>query len=96
MGRLLRSGRVVGRERSAERLARVADRRVTPLYDARHRRLQEEQSVIANEVLASEQFKWFYWAGPLFAFSVLMLFLMLGVGYYVKVLRPKWRGREVK
>ena len=52
--------------------------------------------MIANEVLASEQFKWFYWAGPLFAFSVLMLFLMLGVGYYVKVLRPKWRGRKVK
>ena len=52
--------------------------------------------MIANEVLATDQFKWFYRAGPLFAFGVLMLLLMLGVGYYVRVLRPKWRGREVK
>jgi hypothetical protein len=52
--------------------------------------------VTAIDVLATDQFKWFYWAGPLFAFGVLMLLLSLGVGYYVRVLRPKWRGREVK
>lgn len=52
--------------------------------------------MIANQVLATDQFKWFYWVGPLLALSFLLLALSLGVGYYVRVLRPKWRGREVK
>jgi len=52
--------------------------------------------LIANVVLADEQFKWFYWIGFLLAASVLGLLVALLVGYYVRVLRPKWRGREVK
>ena len=51
--------------------------------------------LIANLVFADEQFKWFYWVGPLLALSFLGLMLAMGLGYYVRVLRPKWRGREV-
>ena len=36
---------------------------------------------------------WFYWAAPLLALSVLGLIGALALGYYVKVLRPKYRGR---
>jgi len=57
---------------------------------------KEEQSVIANQVLATDQFKWFYWIGFVFAVSFVFVALALGVGYYVRVLRPKWRGRAVK
>jgi hypothetical protein len=53
-------------------------------------------TAVASAVLASSKFQWFYWAGPLLAVSVLGLGLAIGVGYYVKVLRPKWRGREVQ
>ena len=52
--------------------------------------------MIANQVFATEQFKWFYWVGPVLAASFLLMMLLLGVGYYVRVLRPKYRGREVK
>ena len=52
--------------------------------------------MIANQVLATDQFKWFYWAGFLFAAGFVFLMLALMIGYYVRVLRPKWRGREVK
>jgi uncharacterized membrane protein YciS (DUF1049 family) len=52
--------------------------------------------VIANQVLATDQFKWFYWAGFLFAAGFVLLMVSLMVGYYVRVLRPKHRGREVK
>ena len=52
--------------------------------------------LIADIVLADEQFKWFYWAGPLLAVSFLGIMALLALGYYVRVLRPKWRGREVK
>ena len=52
--------------------------------------------MIANEVLATDQFKWFYWAGFLFAAGFVLLMVALVVGYYVRVLRPKYRGREIK
>jgi hypothetical protein len=52
--------------------------------------------VFAYEVLATDQFKWFYWAGFLFAAGFVLLMVALLIGYYVRVLRPKWRGREVK
>lgn len=52
--------------------------------------------LIADMVFADEQFKWFYWVGPLLALSFLGLGLAMALGYYVRVLRPKWRGREVK
>jgi di/tricarboxylate transporter len=52
--------------------------------------------LIANVVLANEQFKWFYWIGFFLAVGAIGLLVMLLVGYYVRVLKPKWRGREVK
>lgn len=36
---------------------------------------------------------WFYWAAPLFALAALGFIAALAVGYYRKVLRPKYRGR---
>ena len=52
--------------------------------------------MIANEVLATDQFKWFYWAGFLFAAGFVLMMVALAIGYYVRVLRPKYRGKEVK
>ena len=52
--------------------------------------------MIANQVLATDQFKWFYWAGFLFAAGFVLMMVALAIGYYVRVLRPKYRGKEVK
>jgi hypothetical protein len=51
---------------------------------------------MANSAFATDQFKWFYWVGPILAVSFVGLMVALALGYYVRVLRPKWRGREVK
>ena len=48
----------------------------------------------ATTVVADDEYKWFYWIGPLLALSFLGWLLMMAVGYYVKVLRPKWRGQK--
>jgi hypothetical protein len=45
-------------------------------------------------VLANEKFKWFYWIGFVLAVSLALWLLATAVGYYVRVLRPKWRGRQ--
>jgi hypothetical protein len=45
-------------------------------------------------VLANEKFKWFYWIGFVLAASLALWLLATAVGYYVRVLRPKWRGRQ--
>jgi hypothetical protein len=45
-------------------------------------------------VLANEKFKWFYWIGFVLAGSLALWLLATAVGYYVRVLRPKWRGRQ--
>ncbi len=46
-------------------------------------------------VLADDQFKWFYWIGFILAVSVLGMLAALAFGYYVKVIRPRMRGRRV-
>jgi hypothetical protein len=46
--------------------------------------------------LATNQFKWFYWVGPLLGLGLILMVGMLVLGYYVKVLRPKWKGRQVQ
>lgn len=48
----------------------------------------------ATTVLANEKYKWFYWAGPLIALGLLGVLAAVGVGYYLRVMRPKWRGRQ--
>ena len=47
----------------------------------------------ATPVLANEQFKWFYWIGFILAASLVLWLLATLVGYYVRVIRPKHRGR---
>jgi uncharacterized membrane protein YkvI len=49
----------------------------------------------AGPVLASDRYKWFYWVGPLLMIGAILFLLALGVGYYIRVLRPKYRGRPV-
>ncbi|MFI5046941.1 MAG: hypothetical protein ACHQIG_07740 [Acidimicrobiia bacterium] len=47
----------------------------------------------ATPTLADTNYKWFYWVGPLLVVSLIGLLLLIGLGYYLRVLRPKWRGR---
>jgi hypothetical protein len=49
----------------------------------------------AAPVLAAERYKWFYWIGPLLMVGAVLFLIALGVGYYIRVLRPKYRGRPV-
>jgi hypothetical protein len=49
----------------------------------------------AAPVLAADRYKWFYWIGPLLMVGAVLFLIALGVGYYLKVLRPKYRGRPV-
>jgi len=51
-------------------------------------------AISGSAVLADEQFKWFYWIGFVLAASLLLWLLATLVGYYVRVIRPKHRGRE--
>jgi uncharacterized membrane protein YkvI len=49
----------------------------------------------AGPVLAAERYKWFYWVGPLLMLGAVLFLVALGIGYYIRVLRPKYRGRPV-
>ena len=48
----------------------------------------------ATPVLASDKYKWFYWLGFVLAFSLILWIIATVIGYYVRVIRPKHRGRE--
>jgi uncharacterized membrane protein YphA (DoxX/SURF4 family) len=50
----------------------------------------------AGPVLADDRYKWFYWIGPLLLGASFLLLLALAAGYYIRVLRPKYRGRPVR
>jgi hypothetical protein len=50
----------------------------------------------AAPVLAADRYKWFYWVGPLLLGASFLFLLALAAGYYVRVLRPKYRGRPVR
>jgi hypothetical protein len=49
----------------------------------------------AAPVLANDRYKWFYWVGPLLMVGAILFLIALGLGYYIRVLRPKYRGRPV-
>jgi hypothetical protein len=50
----------------------------------------------AAPVAASEaQRFWFYWIAPLLVLAGLGIVGMLALGYYVRVIRPRSRGRKV-
>jgi len=51
-------------------------------------------AISGSAVLANEKFKWFYWIGFILAASMALWLLRTAVMYYVKVVRPKHRGRE--
>ncbi len=46
----------------------------------------------STTVVADDTYKWFYWIGPILAVSFVGWLVMMAVGYYTKVLRPKRRG----
>ena len=48
----------------------------------------------ATPVLAADKFKWFYWLGFILAASLILWIIATVIGYYVRVIRPKHRGRE--
>jgi uncharacterized membrane protein YedE/YeeE len=50
----------------------------------------------AGPVLADDRYKWFYWVGPPLLIGSILFLLALGAGYYIRVLRPKYRGRPVR
>jgi len=46
------------------------------------------------ELLAEESQKfWFYWIAPILVLSTIGIIVFLALGYYRRVLRPKYRGR---
>jgi hypothetical protein len=45
-------------------------------------------------VVATDQFKWFYWIGVILAVSLALWLIVTAIGYYVRVMRPKYRGRH--
>lgn len=50
----------------------------------------------AASVLADDRYKWFYWIGPLLLVGAVLFLLALAAGYYIRVLRPKYRGKPVR
>ena len=44
-------------------------------------------------VLANDRYKWFFWVGPVLVITMVLLLGALLLGYYIRVLRPKYRGR---
>jgi bacteriorhodopsin len=44
--------------------------------------------------VGSDTYKWFYWIGPVLALSFVGWLVMMAVGYYLRVLRPKYRGQK--
>jgi hypothetical protein len=50
----------------------------------------------AGPVLADDRYKWFYWIGPILLLGSFLFLLALAAGYYIRVLRPKYRGRPVR
>lgn len=47
--------------------------------------------LLASSLAVTRQ--WFYWIAPLLMLAVVAMIGGLMIGYYVKVLRPKYRGR---
>lgn len=46
-------------------------------------------------VLANDQYQWFWWIAPILVVSALGLIAMLSGGYVRKVLIPRVKGRRV-
>ena len=46
----------------------------------------------STPTLGAQRF-WFYWIAPILVLSGVGMIAFLALGYYVRVLRPKYRGR---
>lgn len=46
--------------------------------------------------LANDEYQWFWWIAPILVVSFLGIVAMLSVGYFRKVLLPRYRGRRVE
>jgi hypothetical protein len=46
----------------------------------------------ATPTLGAQRF-WFYWIAPILVLSGVGVIAFLALGYYIRVLRPKYRGR---
>ena len=49
-------------------------------------------TAVLDLVVAAERF-WFYWIAPILVLSTIGIIVFLVLGYYLRVLRPKYRGR---
>ncbi len=49
----------------------------------------------AAPTVATDEKFWFYWVAPLLLFGFVGFLGALAAGYYVRVIRPKHRGRPV-
>lgn len=47
-------------------------------------------------VLADEQYQWFYWLAPILVASIVVVIALLSGGYVRKVLIPRVKGRRVE
>ena len=47
----------------------------------------------ADTIAAGKPKPWHFWIAPILALSVFLIVIALLVGYYVRVLGPKYRGR---
>jgi hypothetical protein len=47
-------------------------------------------------ILADDNYKWFYWVAPILVLSFVGIVALLSVGYFRKVLIPRYRGRRVE
>jgi hypothetical protein len=47
-------------------------------------------------VLADDQYKWFYWLGVLLGLLLIVAIVGVGVGYVLRVMLPRARGRRVQ
>ena len=84
---------VTGPVQSDSRVCAVIRRADTP---ADTEGVQAVNGLGASVVLASDQYKWFWWIAPILVLSVLAVIGLLSGGYIRKVLIPRTKGRRVE
>ncbi len=62
-------------------------------YDAMQSKLARRPAL---NVLANDQYLWFWWIAPILVVSVLAVIGLLSSGYIRKVLIPRVKGRRVE
>lgn len=70
--------------------------RPTPAIAAVGRAISRMAGVDLVTFLANDEYKWFWWIAPILVVSFLGIVALLSVGYFRKVLLPRYRGRRVE